>query len=202
MGLVQSFRIENVVSFCVFVSVCEDSHPVHLKSESFPLFFTEEAFWMRSETFSTLQERVQLPKLNSSALFSSVFIHHTPGLPKSEGSLQTPLLTLGGSSSVEASTSKQPLYGASGSRDDIFSLGGLSYVMSSKSCGSRSLGCVSPSHCHLVPISFLISLFLFSFPAIHKHIALQGCHVGQRDRKLRNLPPDPAGGTFCATPVY
>lgn len=67
-------------------------------------------------------------------------LHLSEGVPKSEGPLQAPLLTLGGSSSEQASTSKQPLYGASGSRDDIFSLGGLSYLTSSKSCGTRSLG--------------------------------------------------------------
>lgn len=67
-------------------------------------------------------------------------LHLSEGVPKSEGPLQAPLLTLGGSSSEQASTSKQLLYGASGSRDDIFSLGGLSYLTSSKSCGTRSLG--------------------------------------------------------------
>lgn len=121
-------------------------------------------------------------------------LHLSEGLPKSEGPLQTPLLTLGGSSSDQASTSKQPLYGASVSREDIFSLGGLSYLTSSKSCGSRSLGCVNAS--------FLLSLFPFSFPAFHKRVPLQGRHIGQRDGELRNLPPDPAGGTFSATPVY
>lgn len=58
-------------------------------------------------------------------------------------------MSLGSSSSEQASTSKQQysveqqLYGASGSRDDIFSLGGPSYMTASKNCGSRTLGCAS-----------------------------------------------------------
>lgn len=62
---------------------------------------------------------------------------------------QSPLLSLRSSSPDQASTSKQqfsleqPLYGASGSRDDIFSLGGTSYITSAKNSGSRALGCVS-----------------------------------------------------------
>lgn len=65
------------------------------------------------------------------------------GVLKADG---VPLLSLGGSSSEQASTSKQQysveqqLYGASGSRDDIFSLGGPGYVTAGKSCGGRALG--------------------------------------------------------------
>ncbi|XP_073335971.1 E3 ubiquitin-protein ligase TRIM37 [Pagrus major] len=70
------------------------------------------------------------------------------GVLKADGT-QTPLVSLSSSSSEHASTSKQQysvveqqqqLYGASGSRDDIFSLGGPSYMTASKNCGSRSLG--------------------------------------------------------------
>uniref|UniRef100_A0A3Q1GKZ8 Tripartite motif containing 37 n=2 Tax=Acanthochromis polyacanthus TaxID=80966 RepID=A0A3Q1GKZ8_9TELE len=77
-------------------------------------------------------------------------LHPKDGMGGAEGVLkadciQGPLVSLG-SSSEQASTSKQQysveqqLYGASGSRDDIFSLGGPSYVTASKSCGSRALG--------------------------------------------------------------
>ncbi|KAF3706574.1 E3 ubiquitin-protein ligase TRIM37 [Channa argus] len=59
------------------------------------------------------------------------------GLLKADGT-QGPLVSLGSSSSEQASTSKQ--YGASGSRDDIFSLGGPSYITAIKNCGSRTLG--------------------------------------------------------------
>lgn len=96
----------------------------------------------------------------------------TPGLPKSEGALQAPLLTLGGSSSEQASTSKQPLYGASGSRDDIFSLGGLCYLTSSKSCSSRSLGCVCTLRCGRPPTLFILLVFsiYFSPPFTHRPV--------------------------------
>ncbi|XP_030293799.1 E3 ubiquitin-protein ligase TRIM37 isoform X2 [Sparus aurata] len=72
----------------------------------------------------------------------------TEGVLKADGT-QTPLVSLSISSSDQASTSKQQyslveqqqqLYGASGSRDDIFSLGGTSYMTASKNCGSRTLG--------------------------------------------------------------
>ncbi|XP_035522666.1 E3 ubiquitin-protein ligase TRIM37 [Morone saxatilis] len=67
------------------------------------------------------------------------------GLLKADGT-QGPVVSLGGSSSEKASTSKlqysveQQLYVASGSRDDIFSLGGPSYMTASKNCGGRTLG--------------------------------------------------------------
>ncbi|XP_023284848.1 E3 ubiquitin-protein ligase TRIM37-like isoform X2 [Seriola lalandi dorsalis] len=67
------------------------------------------------------------------------------GVLKSEGT-QGPLVSLGSSSSEQASTSKQQysveqqLYGTSGPKDDIFSLGGPSYMTASKNCGSRTLG--------------------------------------------------------------
>ncbi|MEQ2184907.1 hypothetical protein GOODEAATRI_012741, partial [Goodea atripinnis] len=61
-----------------------------------------------------------------------------------------PLVSLGSSSSDQASTSTKPqysveqqLYGASGSRDEIFSLGGPSYMTASKACSGRTLGCDS-----------------------------------------------------------
>lgn len=130
--------------------------------------------------FLSLQEQVQLLKLNHSAFLFLFFspVALTPGLLKSEG----PLLTLGGSPSEQASTSKQTLFVASGSRDDIFSLGGLSYLTSSKSCGSRSLGWVSVSHCRLGPISCLISPLLFSFPVVHKNLFFPGppCWTGRQ----------------------
>ncbi|XP_069565696.1 E3 ubiquitin-protein ligase TRIM37 isoform X1 [Brachyistius frenatus] len=65
--------------------------------------------------------------------------------PKDEGPLkadvlQGPLVSLGGPSSEQTSGSKQP-YVASGSRDDIFSLGGgPSYVTAGKTCGVRGTG--------------------------------------------------------------
>nr|XP_046266282.1 E3 ubiquitin-protein ligase TRIM37 [Scatophagus argus]XP_046266283.1 E3 ubiquitin-protein ligase TRIM37 [Scatophagus argus] len=72
-------------------------------------------------------------------------LHVKEGLGGAEGVLkadgaQASLASLAGSSSDQASTSKQQypvepqLYGASGSRDDIF------YMTASKSCGSRTLG--------------------------------------------------------------
>lgn len=61
-----------------------------------------------------------------------------PGVLKADGT-QGPLVSLGNSSSEQASTSKQ--YGALGPRDDVFSLGGPSYMTASKNCGSRTLGC-------------------------------------------------------------
>lgn len=73
------------------------------------------------------------------------------GVLKADGT-QGPLVSLGSSSSEQASTSKQQysveqqLYVASGSRDDIFSLGGPSYMTTSKNCGSRTSGCVSKTH--------------------------------------------------------
>lgn len=69
----------------------------------------------------------------------------SPAVLKADG-IQGPLVSLGSSSSEQPSTSKQQysveqqLYGASGSREDIFTLGGPSYMTSSKSCSSRSLG--------------------------------------------------------------
>ncbi len=65
---------------------------------------------------------------------------------------QGPLVSLSNSTSEQASTSKQQysveqqLYGASGSREDIFSLAGPSYMTASKNCGSRTLGCVSETY--------------------------------------------------------
>lgn len=78
-------------------------------------------------------------------------LHSKDGMGGAEGVLkadgiQGPLVSLSSSSSEQASTSKQQysveqqLYGASGSRDDIFSLGGQSYITASKNCGSRALG--------------------------------------------------------------
>ncbi|XP_041657204.1 E3 ubiquitin-protein ligase TRIM37 isoform X2 [Cheilinus undulatus] len=65
------------------------------------------------------------------------------GAVKADGT-QSSLVSLSSLSSEQASTSKQQysveLYGASGSRDDIFSLGGPSYMSASKNCGSRTLG--------------------------------------------------------------
>lgn len=85
-----------------------------------------------------------------------------PGVLKADCT-QGPLMSLGGSSSEQASTSKQqfsleqPLYGAAGSRDDIFSLGGPSYMTTIKNCGSRTLGCVSET---TTDNSFIVSAFL------------------------------------------
>lgn len=64
------------------------------------------------------------------------------GLLKADSTQQGPLVSL---SSEQASTSKQQysaeqqLYGASGSRDDIF-LAGPSYMTAGKNCSSRTLG--------------------------------------------------------------
>ncbi|XP_056910678.1 E3 ubiquitin-protein ligase TRIM37 isoform X1 [Takifugu flavidus] len=61
-------------------------------------------------------------------------------------STQLQLLSLGSSSSEQASTSSQqvpvdqPSYGASGSRESIFSLAGPGYVTPRQNCSSRSLG--------------------------------------------------------------
>ena len=74
-----------------------------------------------------------------------------PGVLKADA-ITSSLVSLVSSSSEQASTSKQQysveqqLYGASGSRDDIFSLGGPSYMTASKNCSSRALGCESDSH--------------------------------------------------------
>ncbi|XP_072230838.1 E3 ubiquitin-protein ligase TRIM37 [Leuresthes tenuis] len=78
-------------------------------------------------------------------------LHPKDGMEGAEGVLKadaitSSLVSLVSSSSEQASTSKQQysveqqLYGASGSRDDIFSLGGSSYMTASKNCSSRALG--------------------------------------------------------------
>ncbi|XP_019121325.1 E3 ubiquitin-protein ligase TRIM37 [Larimichthys crocea] len=89
--------------------------------------------------------------LRGADVASELSLHLKEVLGGAEGVLKTdgtqgPLVSLSGSSSEQASTSKQQysmeqqLYGASGSRDDIFSLGGPSYLTASKNCGSRTLG--------------------------------------------------------------
>ncbi|KAG8008454.1 E3 ubiquitin-protein ligase TRIM37 [Nibea albiflora] len=89
--------------------------------------------------------------LRGADVASELSLHLKEALGGAEGVLKTdgtqgPLVSLSGSSSEQASTSKQQysmeqqLYGASGSRDDIFSLGGPSYLTASKNCGSRTLG--------------------------------------------------------------
>ncbi|KAM9332522.1 E3 ubiquitin-protein ligase TRIM37 isoform 2-T2 [Pholidichthys leucotaenia] len=71
----------------------------------------------------------------------------TEGVLKAD-CIQSPLVSLGGSSPEQASTSKQQysveqqLYGASGCRTDIYTLGGPSYMTASKNCGSMALGSV------------------------------------------------------------
>ncbi|XP_021163711.2 E3 ubiquitin-protein ligase TRIM37 isoform X1 [Fundulus heteroclitus] len=79
-------------------------------------------------------------------------LHPKDGIGAAEGVLKSEavtgtLVSLGCSSSDQASTSskqqysvEQQLYGASGSRDEIFSLGGPSYMTASKACSSRTLG--------------------------------------------------------------
>lgn len=90
-------------------------------------------------------------ELRGADVSSELSLHLKEGLGAAEGVLKAdgthgPLLSLSGPSSEQASTSKQQysveqqLYGASGSRDDIFTLGGPSYMTSSKNCGSRTLG--------------------------------------------------------------
>lgn len=116
-----------------------------------------------------------------------------PGVLKADVT-QGPLVSLSSSTSEQASTSKQQypveqqLYGASGSRDDIFSLGGPSYMTASKNCGSRTLGCVSGTHTQgnvavwlqlmavflKIPQKIFLSCFFF-FSAL---FLLQGSHVG------------------------
>ncbi|KAM9348205.1 E3 ubiquitin-protein ligase TRIM37 [Symphorus nematophorus] len=92
--------------------------------------------------------------LRGADVASELSLHLKDGLGGTEGVLkadgtQGPLVSLSSSSSEQASTSKQQysveqqqqqLYGASGSRDDIFTLGGPSYMTASKNCGSRTLG--------------------------------------------------------------
>lgn len=81
------------------------------------------------------------------------------GLLKAD-SAQLQLLSLGSSSSEQASTSKQQFpvdqlsYGASGSRESIFSLAGPGYMTARQNCSGRALGCVSD----LDYISFFASL--------------------------------------------
>ncbi|XP_074467869.1 E3 ubiquitin-protein ligase TRIM37 isoform X2 [Sebastes fasciatus] len=95
--------------------------------------------------------------LRGADVASELSLHLKDGLGGAEGALNAdgPLVSLGGSSSsseqqasaVAAAASKQQqysleqqLFGASGPRDDIFSLGGPSYMTASKNCGSRTLG--------------------------------------------------------------
>ncbi|XP_054481688.1 E3 ubiquitin-protein ligase TRIM37 isoform X2 [Anoplopoma fimbria] len=97
--------------------------------------------------------------LRGADVSSELSLHLKDGLGAAEGVLksdgsQGPLVSLGGSSSEQqasTSTSKQQqqqqqysveqqLFGASGPRDDIFTLGGPSYMTGGKSCGSRTLG--------------------------------------------------------------
>ncbi|XP_070699444.1 E3 ubiquitin-protein ligase TRIM37 [Pempheris klunzingeri] len=89
--------------------------------------------------------------LRGADMATELSLHLKEGLGVAEGVLkadgsQGPLVSLGSSSSEQASTSKQQysveqqLYVASGSRDDIFSLGGPSYMTTSKNSGSRTLG--------------------------------------------------------------
>ncbi|KAF0038405.1 hypothetical protein F2P81_008889 [Scophthalmus maximus] len=69
----------------------------------------------------------------------------TEGVLKAD-SAQGPLVSHSSSSSEQASISKpqysveQQLYGTSGPKGDIFSLGGPSYLTGNKTCGSRTLG--------------------------------------------------------------
>ncbi|XP_029303576.1 LOW QUALITY PROTEIN: E3 ubiquitin-protein ligase TRIM37-like [Cottoperca gobio] len=90
-------------------------------------------------------------ELRGADVATELSLHLKEGLGGVEGALkadytQGPLVSLGSSSSEQASTSKQQysvveqLYGASGARDEIFSLGGPSYMTASKNCGSRTLG--------------------------------------------------------------
>ncbi|XP_008426884.1 E3 ubiquitin-protein ligase TRIM37 isoform X2 [Poecilia reticulata] len=79
-------------------------------------------------------------------------LHPTDGTGAGDGELQSeatsgPLVSLSSSLSDQASTStkqkcsaEKQLYGASGSRDEIFSLGGPSYITASKACSGRTLG--------------------------------------------------------------
>ncbi|KAK5858311.1 hypothetical protein PBY51_002459 [Eleginops maclovinus] len=90
-------------------------------------------------------------ELRGADVASELSLHPKEGLGGAEGVLkaegpQGPLVSLCSSSSEQASTSKQQysvveqLYGASGARDEIFSLGGPSYMTTSKTSGSRTLG--------------------------------------------------------------
>uniref|UniRef100_A0A096MD61 Tripartite motif containing 37 n=1 Tax=Poecilia formosa TaxID=48698 RepID=A0A096MD61_POEFO len=79
-------------------------------------------------------------------------LHPTDGTGGGEGELQSEatsgsLVSLSSSLSDHASTStkqkcsaEKQLYGASGSRDEIFSVGGPSYITASKACSGRTLG--------------------------------------------------------------
>lgn len=112
------------------------------------------------------------------------------------------LLSLSSSSSEQASTSKQHfsmeqvLYGASGSRDDIFSLGGTGYMTASKNCSSRTLGCVSDSNWEL----FLPFCLVFHV-VCHPSFLMQGSYVGLWIWELRKLPSVSIGGSFTAATV-
>ncbi|GAA6232080.1 E3 ubiquitin-protein ligase TRIM37 [Lates japonicus] len=90
-------------------------------------------------------------ELRGAEAVTELSLHPKEGLGGAEGVLKAdgthgPLVSLGSSSSEQASTSKQQysveqqLYGTSGPKDDIFSLGGPSYMTASKNCGSRTLG--------------------------------------------------------------
>uniref|UniRef100_A0A1A7WMH1 Tripartite motif containing 37 n=1 Tax=Iconisemion striatum TaxID=60296 RepID=A0A1A7WMH1_9TELE len=78
-------------------------------------------------------------------------LHPKDGMGGADGVLKSDstLVPLSSSSSEQASTSKQQfsveqqLYGASGPRDEIFSLGGTSFMAASKTCSSRTLGAVA-----------------------------------------------------------
>ncbi|XP_059207531.1 E3 ubiquitin-protein ligase TRIM37 [Centropristis striata] len=93
-------------------------------------------------------------ELRGADVATELSLHLKDGLGCAEGVLkadgtQSPLVSLGSSLSEQQSSSskqqqyaveQQQLYGASGSRDDIFSFGGPSYMTASKNCGSRTLG--------------------------------------------------------------
>lgn len=62
----------------------------------------------------------------------------------------------------------QPSYGASGSRESIFSLAGPGYMAARQNCSGRALGYVSD-----------LFLFLASLPLLtHGLLLPQGGHVG------------------------
>lgn len=115
------------------------------------------------------------------------------GILKADSS-QLQLLSLGSSSSEQASTSKQqfpvdqPSYGASGSRESIFSLTGPGYMAARQNCSSRALGCVSDFYNFLLLPRRIDSWLILS----------QGGHGGQWVWKLRKLPSVLVGRSFCA----
>lgn len=110
------------------------------------------------------------------------------GLLKAD-STQLQLLSLGSSSSEQASTSKQqfpveqPSYGASGSRESIFSLAGPGYMTARQSCSARALGCVLDQD-----LIYFLLLFLDLHKASSRHrSAMLDCEADNSGNSQQSL---------------